>query len=85
MVFPFRWLYALEVIGGNCLELHSNKVAKRHILEQLDKALNALRIKEPDTVAALSGKLFERRNVLISYLDALHNDRANDGLSLYKC
>lgn len=68
-----------------CLELHSNKVAKRHILEQLDKALKALRIKEPDTVVALSDKLFERRNVLISYLDALHNDRANDGLSLYEC
>ena len=23
--------------------------------------------------------------MLISYLDALHNDRANDGLSLYEC
>ena len=72
-------------LGPFCLELHSNKVAKRHILEQLDKALKALRIKEPDTVTALSDKLLERRNVLISYLDALHNDRANDGLSLYEC
>ena len=72
-------------LGPFCLELHSNKVAKRHILEQLDKALKALRIKEPETVKALSDKLFERRNVLISYLDALHNDRANDGLSLYEC
>ena len=72
-------------LGPFCLELHSNKVAKRHILEQLNKALNAIRIKEPDTVVALSDKLFERRNVLISYLDALHNDRGNDNLSLFEC
>lgn len=72
-------------LGAFCLELHSNKVAKRHILEQLDKALKALRIKEPDNVKSLSDKLFERRNVLISYLDALHNDRDFDGLSLYEC
>lgn len=68
-----------------CLELHSNKVVKRHILEQLDKALKALRIKEPDNVKSLSDKLFERRKLLISYLDALHNDFGDDGLSLYEC
>lgn len=72
-------------LGPFCLELHSNKVAKRHILEQLDKALKAIRIKEPDTVNSVSNKLLERRKVLISYLDALHNDRGNDGLSLYEC
>lgn len=72
-------------LGAFCLELHSNKVAKKHILEQLDKALKAFRIKVPETVKALSDKLFERRKVLISYLDALHNDRGEDGLSLYEC
>ncbi|MBQ0016267.1 MAG: DUF4011 domain-containing protein [Bacteroidales bacterium] len=72
-------------LGPFCLELHSNKVAKRHILDQLDKALKALRIKEPDNVKELSDKLFERRNILIAYLDALHNDRGEDGLSIYEC
>lgn len=72
-------------LGPFCLELHSNKVVKRHILEQLDKALKAIRIKEPETIKDLSDKLFERRNTLIAYLDALHNDRGADGMSLFEC
>ena len=40
----------LEKIGLDpfCLELHSNKVTKKHVLEQLDKALHAAKIREPD-------------------------------------
>lgn len=72
-------------LGAFCLELHSNKVAKKHILEQLDKALNALRIKAPDNVSSRSEELFERRKVLIEYLDALHNYRDESGLTLFEC
>lgn len=72
-------------LGPFCLELHSNKVGKRPILEQLNNALKAIRIKEPDKVNDVSNKLFERRKTLIAYLDALHNDRGDDGMSLYEC
>lgn len=72
-------------LGPFCLELHSNKVVKRHILEQLHKSLENPKIAEPGKAKSLSNRLFERRKKLISYLEALHNDRGFDGLSLYEC
>ncbi len=72
-------------LGPFCLELHSNKVAKKHILEQLNNALLSMRIREPENASSLSEQLFEKRQLLIWYLDALHNDKGSDGFSLYEC
>ena len=76
----------LEKIGlaPFCLELHSNKATKKHFLEQMDKALNVTKIKEPSEYSIKSEELFAERKSLIRYMDALHQKGSN-GLSLYEC
>ena len=51
----------LEKIGLDpfCLELHSNKVTKKHVLEQLSKALHAAKIREPEEYDTIAQKLYE--------------------------
>lgn len=68
-----------------CLELHSNKSTKRHVLEQLGKALKVAHIVPPAEFEQSAEKLFEQRKTLISYMNALHEVDAADGLSLYDC
>lgn len=68
-----------------CLELHSNKSTKRHVLQQLEKALKVVHIIPPADYNAKAQKIFERRKELISYMNALHHIHASDGLSLYDC
>ena len=73
-------------LGPFCLELHSNKVTKKHVLEQLDKALHAAKIREPEEYDAVAQKLYERRMLLIQYLESLHeDDREGSKFSLYEC
>ena len=68
-----------------CLELHSNKVTKRHVLHQLEKALNVLHIKSPSDYQSQANKIFEQRKALIDYMNALHSVDKTDCLSLYDC
>lgn len=68
-----------------CLEMHSNKVTKKHILEQLSKALGVSHIQSPAAYANRAEQLFAHRKQLIDYLKALHDRNAEDGLSLYDC
>lgn len=68
-----------------CLEMHSNKVAKKHILEQLDKALKVTHIVPPSDYQKKADKIFSQRKEMIEYLNALHNTDSSDGLSLYDC
>lgn len=68
-----------------CLELHSNKVTKRHVLEQLASALKVSHIVPPADYATTAEKIFARRKELIEYLKALHEVDPQDGLSLYDC
>ena len=77
----------LEKIGLDpfCLELHSNKVTKKHVLEQLSKALHAAKIREPEEYDTIAQKLYERRTLLIQYMESLHKDREGAKLSLYEC
>ncbi len=77
----------LERIGlaPFCLELHSNKSTKRHVLEQLDKALKVSHIMPPNGYQQLADKIFEERKVLLEYLDSLHRVGPSDHLSLYDC
>lgn len=77
----------LEKIGlaPFCLELHSNKSTKQHVLKQLDKALKVAHIIPPAEFLATAKKIFSRRKELIAYLKALHNHDSGDGMSLYDC
>lgn len=68
-----------------CLELHSNKSTKRHVLEQLDKVLKVAHIVPPGSFSEKADQIFKQRKELIAYLDALHNVDVSDGLSLYDC
>lgn len=68
-----------------CLEMHSNKATKRHILDQLSKALNITNTVTPDEYAHTAESLFEQRKKLIEYMEALHEYKGNDGYSLYDC
>lgn len=67
-----------------CLELHSNKVTKRHILQQLNKALSVTHIQKPADYKKIADALFNQRMKLIQYMEALHNV-GSDGFSLYDC
>lgn len=67
-----------------CLEMHSNKATKTHLLSQLDLAMNVTHFKKPEEFADESKRLFEQRKQLVAYVDALHQQRDN-GYSLYDC
>lgn len=91
VLFVAEKMAALEVVQKRlkkigiepfCLELHSNKVTKKHLLDQLNMALEITRIKSPDEYKAESKALFEQRKSLIGYIEALHAVRPN-GLTLY--
>lgn len=68
-----------------CLELHSNKASKRHVLEQLNKALHVTHIIAPAEYKETADKIFAERKVLIEYIQSLHDVDKQDGLSLYDC
>lgn len=68
-----------------CLELHSNKSTKRHVLQQLEKALKVVHIQAPSDFARQADKIFERRKELLAYIEALHAVDQVDGLSPYDC
>ncbi len=94
VLFVAEKMAALSVVQGRlakiglapfCLELHSNKSTKRHVLEQLDKVLKVAHIVPPESFGEKAGNIFEQRKELIAYLDALHSVDVSDGLSLYDC
>lgn len=69
-------------LGAFCLELHSNKVTKKHFLEQMDKVLNVARIQQPEDFAEESDALFAERKALIDYMQAIHS-KTDSGISIY--
>jgi superfamily I DNA and/or RNA helicase len=76
----------LEKIGlaPFCLELHSNKATKTHFLEQMDEAINIIHPNSQEEYKHISDELFEKRQELIRYIEALHRKNPS-GLSLYDC
>ena len=72
-------------LGPFCLEMHSNKVTKRHVLNQLALALGVTHIVSPEEYAVTAEKLYEERSKLITYLEALHDKKPGDNFSLYDC
>ena len=69
-------------LGPFSLELHSNKVTRAHLLQQLKQALELTRIKSPEEYEAESQALFDQRRKLVEYMELLHTPRTS-GLSLY--
>ena len=72
-------------LGPFCLEMHSNKITKRHVLEQLKKALDAAHIIRPEEYARIADELYEQRCKLIEYMEALHDIKGAEGMSLFDC
>ena len=92
VLFVAEKMAALEVVQKRlakigldpfCLEMHSNKMTKSHLLEQLKQALDITRLKSPQEYEQESKALFEQRKELIKYVDLLHA-RQPSGLSLYE-
>lgn len=93
ILFVAQKMAALEVVqkrltkiglGAFCLEMHSNKMTKSHLLGQLRDALEITRIKEPAEYASESAKLYQQRQSLIGYIESLHR-MTQFGLSLHEC
>ena len=93
VLFVAEKMAALEVVQKRlkkigldpfCLELHSNKVTKSHLLRQLQSTLELTRIKDPEEYAQASKDLFEQRQQLSAYIQLLHQKQPS-GLSLYDC
>ncbi len=91
VLFVAEKMAALEVVQKRlarigldpfCLEMHSNKMTKSHLLQQLQKALDVTRLKSSDEYAKESEKLFEHRQLLIKQVERLHTKQPS-GLSLY--
>lgn len=71
-------------LGPFCLEMHSNKITKRHVLNQLAMALNVTHIKKPEEYQHTAELLYKERMKMIEHIDALHTTDAA-GFSLYDC
>ena len=67
-----------------CLELHSNKMDKRHFLQQMETALGELAKKENADYAKTATVLYDHRMQIKGYVDAIHTKHAS-GCSLSDC
>lgn len=72
-------------IGPFCLELHSNKMDKRHFLEQLKTALETTGTSTGENYRRKADQLYVQRMQLIGYVEALHRRHEVSGLSLHDC
>lgn len=94
VLFVAQKMAALDVVQNRleriglapfCLELHSNKATKSHVLQQFDQTLQmAAEMVSTPGFAKMSEALFVRRRELIGYMESLHR-KQNDGRSLYDC
>lgn len=66
-----------------CLEVHSNKAKKSDVLAQLQASSEVTKVKSPADFAAEANKLFELRQQLNGYVEALHQP-STSGVSLYE-
>lgn len=71
-------------LGPFCLELHSNKVDKHHVLEQFQKTLDVRHIFPNDSFNIGAQLTSEYKQELMEYVKLLHTTQPN-GLSLFDC
>lgn len=69
-------------LGPFCLELHSSKVSKKQVLEQLRRAQELTGERSPQGWGRLGDELSESRRRLNAYVDALHSMRSI-GMSVF--
>ena len=76
----------LEKIGlaPFCLELHSNKMDKRHFLQQMQMSIEAIGKQPTEDYQRVANALYDQRLQLVGYVNALHQKHKN-GLSLHDC
>jgi len=72
-------------LGDFCLELHSNKATKRHLIQQLASVFENLE-KEgvTDKHLHLANQLYDQRKELMKHVDALHQSETEDKFSIYE-
>lgn len=72
-------------LGDFCLELHSNKTTKRHLIQQLSSFLENLdKAGVTDKHLVLAEQLYEQRKELMKHVDALHQCDSEDKFSIYE-
>ncbi|MBP5507232.1 MAG: DUF4011 domain-containing protein [Prevotella sp.] len=91
VLFVAEKMAALEVVQKRlakigldpfCIEMHSNKMNKSHLLQQLQQAIDVTRLKSPEEYESESQSLFSQRQHLIQYVNLLHKSQPS-GLSLH--
>ena len=77
----------LEKIGMGpfCMELHSNKMDKRHFLQQMQRALETTAQAGGEEYRRKADELYVQRMQLIGYVEALHAKQEEGTLSLSDC
>ena len=72
-------------LGDFCLELHSNKATKRHLIQQLASILENL---EKDGATGnhhkMADQLYEQRKELMKHVNTLHGRDSKDNFSIYE-
>ena len=93
VLFVAEKMAALQVVQSRmekiglapfCLEMHSNKMTKSHLLHQLQAVLELAQTKHDKKYAKVADDLMTRRQELIGYVEELHRKRSS-GLSLHDC
>ena len=93
VLFVAEKMAALQVVQARmeriglapfCLEMHSNKMTKAHLLHQLQAVLELGQTKSNKQYGKTADELMNRRQELIDYVEELHRKRQS-GLSLYDC
>ncbi len=70
-------------LASSCLELHSKKTSKRHVLDQLQTAMTATAHKSTGEWEELAEELTDRRKDLNDYVQEIHSRRP-PGLSIFQ-
>ena len=93
VLFVAEKMAALQVVQARmeriglapfCLEMHSNKMTKSHLLHQLKNVLEIARTKATQNYQQTEDSLMKRRQELLDYVEKLHQRRPCQ-LSLYDC
>ena len=72
-------------LGDFCLELHSNKATKRHLIQQLFSIFENLeKDGATDKHLLTADQLYEQRKELMKHVDALHKCDSEDSFSIYE-
>ena len=72
-------------LGDFCLELHSNKATKRHLIQQLASVLENLEKGGlTDKHLNMAEQLYAQRKELMKHVDALHHSKTENDFSIYE-